>query len=137
MERSKIKNFLTPRRFLYTGGTILTVIGFLGIIGLFQRISQASLFNPPYWINFFHFGLGLIVLTGAFFGKHSLHVGITLVPAIFATTIGILGLFLGSWAAKKLNKPELADSSDHLAHLIVGLSAFWAWTNRKIDVSGI
>ena len=48
------------------------------------------------------------------------------------STIGVSGLLLGSYAANCYNMPELADPSDHLAHLTVGLLALWAWSNRKV-----
>jgi hypothetical protein len=45
-------------------------------------------------------------------------------------SFGSGGLLLGPLAARRFDKPELADPSDHLAHLIVGVLAFWAWCNR-------
>jgi len=45
--------------------------------------------------------------------------------------LGIVGLLFGSYLAMQLNVPELADPSDHLAHLTVGLLALWGWLNRK------
>ena len=47
------------------------------------------------------------------------------------STLGLSGLLFGSYAAKRYNMPELADPSDHFAHLTVGVLALWAWSNRK------
>lgn len=127
---TEIKRLLTPRRFLFIGGSILVTIGSLGVVKLFQRISPAGFFNPPYWINWFHFTLGIILLNIAFFGKSKLHVIVTLIPTVVGTTIGLLGLLLGSYAAKRFDNPQLADISDPLVHLFLGLFAFWAFTNR-------
>lgn len=128
---TKIKHLLTPKRFLFIGGSILVTIGSLGIVRLFQRISTAGFFNPPYWINWFHFTLGIIVLNIAFFGRSKLHAIVALIPTVFGTAIGLLGLLLGHYAAKRFDNPQLADISDPLVHLILGLFAFWAFTNRS------
>jgi hypothetical protein len=51
-------------------------------------------------------------------------------------TLGTSGLLFGSLAARRFNKPELADLSDHLTHLMAGLLAFWAWHNRAVGLAG-
>ncbi len=123
---------MNPKRFLQIAGPFLIIIGLLGIVGIFGKISDLGFFHPPYWINFIHLLLGIFILVVAFKGNKSLQANVTLIPAILATTIGILGLLFGSYAAKQYNIPELVtDPSDHIAHLIVGLVAFWAWRNRK------
>ncbi len=47
----------------------------------------------------------------------------------FGVDILLMTLF-GSLAANYFNIPELADPSDHIAHLAVGLFALWGWWNR-------
>jgi hypothetical protein len=121
---------MTPRRFLAIGGLVLIAIGILGGTHLLQRISIASFFNPPYWINWFHLSLGALVLVVALSRASRLQAGITLFAAIVGTSIGLLGLSLGSFAAERFAMPELADPSDHLAHLTVGVVALWGWLNR-------
>lgn len=121
---------MNPKRFLTLGGTILVTLGFLGVVHLLGRISGASLFNPPYWINWFHLSLGIFLLVTVLARFARLWAGLTLFGATIGTTIGLLGLLLGRWAASRYNIPELADPSDHLAHLTVGLVALWAWRNR-------
>jgi hypothetical protein len=58
---------------------------------------------------------------------------LTLVPAVLATALGLAGLLLGLHVANRFNMPELADPSDHLAHLTVGVVALWAWLNRDSE----
>jgi hypothetical protein len=41
-------------RFLSCGGAILIILGLAGVSGFLGSRSHASLFNPPYWINWFH-----------------------------------------------------------------------------------
>lgn len=122
---------MNPRRFLSIIGPVLTVTGILGLTGVLGSISSASFFHPPYWINWFHLILGIVVITAAFKGGRKLQVGLVSGAAIVGTTLGVLGLLFGSYAATRFDIPELADPSDHVAHLIVGLLASWGWLNRK------
>jgi len=112
-------------------GTVLLVIGLAGATCSLASISRASLFNPPYWINWVHVTFGIVVLTVAFAGGRTLQNAFTLAPAILGSTLGLAGLLLGSYAANLYNMPELADS-EHLAHLTVGLLALWALSNRNV-----
>ena len=123
---------MNPKRFLTIGGIILVTIGILGVTHLLGQISNASLFNPPYWINWFHLTLGIFVLAVAFSPTPRLQTWVAFFPAVVATMIGLLGLLFGSWAASHFNDPQLADPSDHLAHLMVGIVALWAWWNRPV-----
>ena len=45
-------------------------------------------------------------------------------------SLGLLGLVFGPSAARRYDIPELADPSDHIAHLGVGLLAMWGLRNR-------
>jgi hypothetical protein len=121
---------MNPRRFLFGAGVVLVTIGLLGLAGLLQRISTLAFFHPPYWINWVHLSLGVFVLVVATFGRARLQAGVVLLPAVIGTTIGVLGLLFGRLAASRFNLPELADPSDHIAHLTVGLLATWAWFKR-------
>ncbi len=123
---------MRPKQFLVGGGAILIVIGILGVVGLFGLISQASFFHPPHWINWFHLFFGIFVLTVGLKGVPRLQRNLTLGGAIVGTTIGLLGLLFGSYVATRFALPELADPSDHIAHLIVGVCAIWAWRNRVL-----
>jgi hypothetical protein len=40
-------------------------------------------------------------------------------------------LLFGERAARRFDIPELADPSDHTAHLLVGLTALWGWLGRE------
>ena len=122
-----------PPHFLLFGGTVLVTIGAAGVVGLLGSISQASVFNPPYWINWVHLTFGILVLAVAVAGDRTLQNAFTLAAGILGSTLGVSGLLLGSYAANRYNMPELADPSDHLAHLTVGVLALWAWSNRKVE----
>lgn len=122
---------MTPRRFLLIVGPTLITLGLLGIVGLLGSISSVSFFHPPYWINWVHLTLGIVVITAALRGGDKLQVGLVSGAAIVGTTLGVLGLLFGSFAAIRFDIPELADPSDHIAHLTVGLLALWAFLNRK------
>ncbi len=116
---------MTPKLFLIIGGTILVILGILG------TFSQASFFHPPYWINWFHFLFGIVVLSVGLKGTPAVQAKLTLFGAVVGTSIGLLGLLFGRYMAVRFNTPELADPSDHVAHLIVGLCAIWALRNRN------
>lgn len=118
---------MNPKIFLTTGGILLIIMGVLGITGLLN----AAFFYPPNWINWFHLGFGIVIFSIGLSGLTKLQAFFTLLGAIVATTIGLLGLFLGSWVASSFNIPKIADPSDHLAHLAIGLFAVWAWRGRK------
>jgi hypothetical protein len=130
-ELATATTLLRPRQFLFLAGTVLVVLGSGGTTGFLSSISSASLFNPPYWIHWVHLTFGMIVLAIAFAGGRTLQNAMTLMAAIAGTVLGLSGLLLGSFAANRLGMPELADPSEHLAHLTVGLLALWAWSNRK------
>jgi hypothetical protein len=125
----ELASILTPARFLTIAGSMLVLLGVAGMTGTLARISSASFFHPPKWINAFHFAFGLMLLGIVFAGGPRLQIGIVLCGAILGTTLGTLGLLLGPAAARRFELPELADPSDHCAHLMVGLFAFWAWSS--------
>jgi hypothetical protein len=132
--RCKVQSLITllqPRRFLLLAGTVLAVIGLAGVTGLLGSISHATLFNPPYWINWVHLKFGIFVLAIAFAGVRTIQNGMTLAAGILGSALGLLGLLLGSYAANRYSMPELADPSEHFAHLTVGALALWAWSNRN------
>jgi hypothetical protein len=116
-----LTELVCPRRFLLLGGTVLVILGLAGVAGLLGTISQASLFNPPYWINWFHLTLGIVVFAIAFAGGRTLQSAMTLAAGGLGSTLGLAGLLFGSYAAKRYNMPELADPSDHLTHVTVGI----------------
>jgi hypothetical protein len=124
---------LRPRQFLLLAGTVLVITGLAGATGLLGLISRASVFSPPNWINWVHLAFGMLVLAVGFVGGRTLKNAFTLAPAILGTTVGLSGLLFGSYAANHYNMPELADPSEHLAHLTVGVLALWAWSNRKVE----
>jgi hypothetical protein len=126
-----LAELVRPRQFLLLGGTLLVILGLAGVAGLLGSISQASLFNPPYRINWFHLMFGIVVFAIAFAGGRTLQSAMTLAAGGLGSTLGLSGLLFGSYAAKRYNMPELADPSDHFAHLTVGVLALWAWSNRK------
>lgn len=121
-----------PRHFLVVAGTVLVTLGAAGAIGLLSSISRATLFNPPYWINWVHLTFGIAVLAVAVAGGRMLQNAFALTAGILGSTLGLAGLLLGPYAASRFNRPELAHPSEHLAHLTVGVLALWAWSNRKV-----
>jgi hypothetical protein len=122
---------MNPKRFLRIGGGALITMGLLGITGILGRISAASFFHPPPWINWFHLAFGMLVSTVAASGRAPLQAGFALGGALVGTTIGVAGLLFGERAARRFDIPELADRSDHAAHLLVGLTALWGWLGRS------
>jgi FtsH-binding integral membrane protein len=122
---------MTPKRFLNTASVVLLTIGALGVTRRLGSMSRASFFNPPYWINWFHLLLGGFVVAVRRSHSSTLQTATALVAAIMGTTLGLLGLVLGPSAARRFGVPELADPSDHVAHLTVGLLALWGWQNRE------
>jgi hypothetical protein len=124
---------MNPRRFLVIGGSVLVVMGGLGVGGWLDAISRAALFRPPYWINWVHLAIGTSALAIAARGGNRLQAGITLFPAVVGTTGGLAGLLFGRLAADRFNVPDLADPSEHLAHLAVGLLALWGWLGRSFE----
>jgi hypothetical protein len=121
---------VSPGRFLAGTGPVLVVLGVLGATGQLGSVSPASVFHPLGWINWFHLGLGLVVIAVGLFGPPGLQSATALAAAVVGTTVGLAGLLLGPWAATRYGVPELADPSDHLAHLSVGLLAWWGWGGR-------
>ena len=121
---------MNPQRFLYLGGSVLVTTGVMGVRGVLGSISYAAFFHPPSWINWVHLGIGCMALSVAAHGNRKVQAGITVVPAILGTVLGLAGLLVGPFAAKRFRVPELADPSDHTAHLIVGLLALWGWVRR-------
>ena len=130
----RVLQLMRPRQFLVLAGTVLIIIGLAGAMGFLASISQASVFNPPYWINWVHLSFGVVVLAIAAAGGRTLQNAFALVAGILGSALGVSGLLLGSYAANRYKMPELADPSEHLAHLTVGVLALWAWSNRKVGV---
>lgn len=124
---------MRPRRFLFLASVALTTIGLAGVAGVLGTVADAAFFHPPDWINWLHLSLGVVVLAVALKGRRRLQSGVTLVPAVLGTTLGLAGLLFGPSAADRFGMLELADPSDHMAHLTVGLLALWAWSNRNVD----
>ena len=122
---------MTPKIFLTIAGPLLILLGILGLTGILGTISDLAFFHPPYWINWVHLLLGISISIIALKGGSKLQNWVVLFPAVVATTMGLLGLLLGRYAAVRFTIPELADPSDHTAHLIVGICAIWAWRNRN------
>jgi hypothetical protein len=125
-----VMGILTPPRFLTMAGSLLVLMGFAGLTGFLGRLSSASVFHPPYWINGVHLAFGSVLLSVAVIGAQGLQTGFVLGGTIAGLTLGTAGLLFGAFAARRFGKPELADPSDHLAHFIVGVLALWAWLNR-------
>jgi hypothetical protein len=121
----------TPARFLFVGGAVLISIGMAGATGILGTVSRANLFHPPYWINWFHLSFGIVVLRIVIAGDRKLQKQFTLVAFVMGTTLGLSGMLLGSYVALRYDMPQLADSSDPIAHLAVGMLALAALWNRK------
>jgi hypothetical protein len=81
-----LTRLVRPRQFLLLGGTVLVIIGVAGAAGLLGSISRASVFNPPYWINWIHLTFGIVVLAIAFAGGRTLENGITLAAGIMGSS---------------------------------------------------
>jgi hypothetical protein len=132
-ERAKwmdqLSSFITPHVFLLLVGPLLVVLGSMGLAGRLATISNASFFHPPYWINWVHLNVGLSAIGVGFFAGAKLQAAMVLAPAAIGMTIGPIGLLFGRWAAARFTIPQIADPSDHAAHLLVGLAATAAWLN--------
>lgn len=124
---------MNPKKFLLVAGPVLISIGLLGITGILGKISSWSFFHPPYWINWVHLSLGILVLSTALWGNMKWQRRLTLLATILGLLLGVTGLLLGRYAATRFNIPELADPSDHIAHLTVGLFALWGLLGKKKD----
>ena len=124
---------MTPKRFLRIGGVVLITTGVLGVTRLLGRMSNAAFFHPPMWINWVHLVFGLVVYVVASSRWARLQTGMTLGATFIGIGIGSAGLLLGKRAARRFDIPELADPSDHAAHLLVGLTAAWGWLGRAAD----
>jgi len=122
---------MNPLRFLRLASVALIVLGILGIVGILGTISSAGFFHPPYWINWVHLILGIFVLFTALKGNTKQQAMVTSIPMVLGTALGLIGLLFGRFLADRYAIPELADPSDHIAHLTVGILATWAWFNRK------
>src|SRR5688572_19518705 len=116
---------MDPKRFLSIVGPLLILLGALGSSGLLGRISSMSFFHPPPWINWVHLGFGSFITIVAHRGSVRLQTRLTLFAACIGTILGVVGLLFGRYLASRYRIPELADPSDHVAHLLVGLSAWW------------
>jgi hypothetical protein len=120
-------SLVTPHGFLLLVGPLLVLLGSMGLTGRLATISNASFFHPPYWINWVHLGVGLAAICVGLFAGAEVQAAMVLAPAAIGMTTGPLGLLFGRLAADRFKIPELADSSDHAAHLVVGLAATIAW----------
>ena len=121
----------TPARFLMAGGIVLTTIGSTGATGLLSRLSSASVFNPPSWINWLHLSVGLTAISISLKGTRQLQRGITFFPAVVGTALGVIGLVSSVVATRHHILPDGSDLSDYLTHLGVGAGALWAlWNSR-------
>ena len=78
-----LAELVRPCQFLLLGGTLLVILGLAGVAGLLGSISQASLFNPPYWINWFHLTFGIVVFAIAFAGGRTLQSAMTLARGVW------------------------------------------------------
>src|ERR1044071_7041275 len=97
---------MNPKLFLKIGGTVLVVIGILGLSTWLGKISGAAVFHPPYWINWFHLGFGAALLIIAFSHSLKLQSYTTLFGTIAGITLGLFGLLLGPYLARHYSIPE-------------------------------
>lgn|SRR5512144_1405144 len=123
--------FWTPGRYLFAGGVFLAAMGLAGVTGLLAKMSRASFFNPPGWIDWLHLIVGVVAIVASFTLSARIKTIFVLAPAILGTVIGAIGLVFGPTLAQRLHTPPLADPTDHTAHLLVGISALLALHNRK------
>src|SRR5688572_13935865 len=123
---------MDPKRFLLIGGSVLVTAGTLGITGLFGRISSAAFFHPPSWINWVHLFFGLFLLASSVWAAPKWQSLLALGGAVAGLTLGLGGFLLGGWAAGRFNMPELADATDHFAHLLVGVLASAGSMGRRV-----
>jgi hypothetical protein len=121
---------MNPRRFLSLAGPLLILLGILGLTGVLGRISSVSFFHPPVWINWVHLGLGTVIVIVARRGSARLQAGFTATAMVLGLALGMTGLLFGRYLASRYRILELADPTDHVAHLLIGIFAAWGWRNR-------
>ncbi len=125
--------------FLRYGGTVLLLVGIVGVLGIFNNVTFFSLDTGE---NIAHLALGVVGIGVGFFipnqGLHRLLTWALLITAAFFT---VIGLFLPDGGALKdgaFAKPNffglanLESPADSILHLVVGAWAGLAvWMERK------
>lgn len=128
----------TPGRFLFAGSMALLTIGGAGLAGLLGRISPASFFHPPVWIDRLHLMVGALALGAAALASRTVKLALTLIPAVVATGLGVGGLIRATTIAGGQLGLATADTSDALVHLAVGALALLAtWNGLRAKSTGL
>jgi hypothetical protein len=93
-------------RFLLCGAIILLMLGVSGVLNLLPLFPRASLFHPPYWINWVQLSVGGLVLAVTILGSKRLQVTLALVPTIAGTMVGLGGLVIEAYVALRNGTPQ-------------------------------
>lgn len=113
---------LHPTNVLKIGGTVLVLLGLIGLSGVTSSIDW---FNLDTGENVAHIGLGVVGLAVAFGTKDvRVHRGLVAVLAITGLAFGLGGFALpaGSFAKGNfLGLANLENPADNILHLVVGI----------------
>ena len=99
-------------------------------LGTFSSLSPVEIFNPPYWINWVHLSVGTATAVVALKGNTNTQRGFDFVPAVLASTLGIIGVTLSLYGLHG-HASEPLGVSDHVTNFCVGGMASWAVWNRR------
>lgn len=124
---------LHPTNVLKIGGTVLILLGLIGLTGVTSSIEA---FNLDAGENVAHIALGVVGLAVAFGTKDvRVHRGLVAVLAVTGLAFGIGGFFLPAGSLAKgnfLGLANLENPADNVLHLVVGIwtaaSALWGST---------
>jgi hypothetical protein len=119
---------LNPTNVLKIGGTVLVLLGLIGLSGVTSAVTWFSLDTGE---NVAHVGLGVVGLAVAFGTKDQrIHRGLVAVLAITGLAFGIGGFALGDGGALTngafarpnfFGLANLENPADNILHLVVGI----------------
>ena len=124
-------NIFSPKGFLQVGGTVLLVVGLLGMFGiLIGPTSEQSIFGSAWWFdageNWAHLVLGLVALIAAFTFPANVQKPLVIAVGILGLVVAVYNIFSTSLLGANLESP-----ADLVLHLVVGLWALKAAMGKK------
>ncbi|MBI2627010.1 MAG: hypothetical protein HYW77_02085 [Parcubacteria group bacterium] len=127
---------MNPKTFLKLGGTILVLVGILGMVNILGPTENDSIFGPSWWFddaeNWAHLVLGIIALLAAFVLPAGMQRGLVMLLGIVGVLIGLYSLF----GKTEFYGANLENPADSVLHLIVGIWALWASMKKQNVMMG-